>query len=662
MTQMTPDEQQNATLLATMAATDEGTALRVLRKHNGSVEEAANALLSGDRGSPPQKVTGVDPSATVIDLTAEDNDEEMNRALQMSMNDTSGAGGHLQTTTHFGPSNRPPDANWAMVPSNVATQPASQEDENLKEAIKASLAEPDNETLPPIEDMIRDEDGRPVALRPDDPNLVYASLVLHALFHVPQVRQRLSRLKLPSPDEILQEDSAEIFMCKLVELFTNLDLVKLSVIIENDIYRICGARPATSVDLPADISRAFIDPLTRVIEDCLSVQEPQDNARQPIFTFSSAQIEISPNRNPTPHKFHYGTVVAVDVGHDQRSPNELVARLATILHISDGEIIKHDGIDKPSETVIFQLNTHASFANSNLSMANEGFVYPKRIYMDRFLLQNFHVTNEKNKKQREIVDLIKNLEMKKEEVTKSDNTDTLANLKTTINYYENVARDGDIPERRRTLDNVTQQLKAVLAALEAKVEQIDAEVADLHNKLTTLFDTPELQNHPYDLRAVLVHTGLSGRKHLYSYVQDAQGRWWKTVDFTVSQVPEDEVLGDTKGVALGAGPYMLFYSRSLTSEQLYEPCPWPEVYVEAVKTNNEGLSAALRELGHVVPGSDAHDQVDGGDMDIEVEGEARNVVPDSPTRPKVKGEGGGSATSLAQKASEDVSMADVTSR
>ncbi|THV01697.1 hypothetical protein K435DRAFT_853558 [Dendrothele bispora CBS 962.96] len=209
MTQMTHDEQENATLLASMAATDEGTALRVLRKHNGSVEEAANALLSGDRGSSPQKVTGVDPSATVIDLTAEDNDEEMNRTLQMSMNDAGGAGGHLQTTTYFGPSNRPPDANWAIVPSNVAPQPAIQEDENLKEAsIKSILVEPDNEAPPPTEDMIRDEDGRPrpVALRPDD--LVYASLVLHALFHVPQVRQRLSRFKLSSADQILQEDSA----------------------------------------------------------------------------------------------------------------------------------------------------------------------------------------------------------------------------------------------------------------------------------------------------------------------------------------------------------------------------------------------------------------------------------------------------------------------
>lgn len=40
----------------------------------------------------------------------------------------------------------------------------------------------------------------------------------------------------------------------------------------------------------------------------------------------------------------------------------------------------------------------------------------------------------------------------------------------------------------------------------------------------------------YDLRAVLVHTGLPGRKQMYSYVQDTEGTWWKTVDHEVTEV------------------------------------------------------------------------------------------------------------------------------
>ncbi|KAF5348037.1 hypothetical protein D9758_010059 [Tetrapyrgos nigripes] len=641
MTQMMPQEQESVSLLASMAAVDHGIALRVLRKHNGNMERAAEALITGDRGESPQppKTTSIDPSATVIDLTGDDNDEEMNRALQMSLDESA-------SQPQFGPSTRPPDPNWSMVPasgSHLSTpRQSTQEDENLKEAIKASLAEPDNESIPNTDDMVRDEDGRPVALRPDDPSLAYAALVLHALFHVPQVRQRLSRLMLPTSEQDLKEDSAEVFMFKLLELFTNMDLAKISAIFGNDIYDSLRTPRATQPDLPVEISRAFIDPVTRIIEQCLEIQEAQESPpRQSLFMFSSARIEISPLRSSAPHRFERGTVVTVEVGHDPKLPNELVARLASILHTVDGDVIKHEGIDKPSEVVIFQLKTYSTFSTSNLSMANEGFVYPRLIYMDRFLLENFHVTNEKNKKQREIISLIADLEKKKEEITKSDNTDTIANLKTAINYYENVARDGNMPERRTTLDTVTQQLKTTLAALEAKLERIDIEVNDLRQKLDNLFECPELQNHPYELRAVLVHTGLSGRKHIYSYVQDTQCRWWKTVDYTVSQVSEEEVLGDTKGVALGAGPYMLIYSRSLTPEQLKEPCPWPEAYVAAVNHHNETFLATLKDGYSVVQDSNA---------------EASDTVPALPPRPRER-----EVVSLEQKANEDVSMMDMTS-
>lgn len=40
----------------------------------------------------------------------------------------------------------------------------------------------------------------------------------------------------------------------------------------------------------------------------------------------------------------------------------------------------------------------------------------------------------------------------------------------------------------------------------------------------------------YDLRGVLMHTGLPGRKQIYSYVQDTYGVWWKTLDYTVIEV------------------------------------------------------------------------------------------------------------------------------
>jgi hypothetical protein len=101
--------------------------LRVYRKNKGNVDRTADAILNGDRAedynwedtqssAPPgysqstQQIgpQPLKPSTTVIDLTG--SDEELQRAMAMS----------LETEPTFGPSNRPSDLNWAMVPTNVS--------------------------------------------------------------------------------------------------------------------------------------------------------------------------------------------------------------------------------------------------------------------------------------------------------------------------------------------------------------------------------------------------------------------------------------------------------------------------------------------------------------------------------------------------------------
>ena len=50
------------------------------------------------------------------------------------------------------------------------------------------------------------------------------------------------------------------------------------------------------------------------------------------------------------------------------------------------------------------------------------------------------------------------------------------------------------------------------------------------------------------------------------------------MDIEVIEVPEETVLSDPTGVHLGAGPYLLFYSRHLSDEQLREPLVWPTLF------------------------------------------------------------------------------------
>lgn len=61
------------------------------------------------------------------------------------------------------------------------------------------------------------------------------------------------------------------------------------------------------------------------------------------------------------------------------------------------------------------------------------------------------------------------------------------------------------------------------------------ELQRLEVRFLLLFIAVNLKHFKYTLRVVLMHDGMIGRKHLYSYVNN-RGTWWKTLDHDVSQV------------------------------------------------------------------------------------------------------------------------------
>jgi hypothetical protein len=79
--------------------------------------------------------------------------------------------------------------------------------------------------------------------------------------------------------------------------------------------------------------------------------------------------------------------------------------------------------------------------------------------------------------------------------------------------------------------------------------------------------------------------GIPGRDHTYAYLHGYDGKWYKSFDAIVTevrplswlwwrvaetqsfhQVPEETVLNDSTGLHMGAGPYMIIYSRAIDSE------------------------------------------------------------------------------------------------
>jgi len=163
--------------------------------------------------------------------------------------------------------------------------------------------------------------------------------------------------------------------------------------------------------------------------------------------------------------------------------------------------------------------------------------------------------------------------------------DVFKTLQASLHYYEHVANK-ETPERAAMTVAQTQKLRKIIARIENELETIQTQKDTLKDQLSRIFEGPELREHRYDLRVVLVHDGLYGRSHLYSYVND-NGTWWKTVDWDVTEVSEETVLTDPAGLHLGAGPYMLIYSRAVPEKDHQKPLQWPEEVVRAVRLNNE---------------------------------------------------------------------------
>lgn len=309
-----------------------------------------------------------------------------------------------------------------------------------------------------------------------------------------------------------------------------------------------------------------------------------------VLQSGTVHIANGKRHNEIPH--HKNEILCpVHVEYGMTNVHEdLVQRLSMTLTQELNPLhFKYEVILEPAPDVVaFVLQNYGK------CLSPPALTYPKRIYMDQFLNESTEFAHQKQQEVRDMQEAVRTLWDRKQALTRFNNKDTLKDLRTTLYYYEEVAQaKDDDPERRAQIDAMASKLRNSIGAVEKEIEVIDMETTRLLEESQRVLDCPELKNHPYDLRAVLMHDGLPGRKHVYLYVQDAGGIWWKTVDTVVTEVPEEEVLRDSTGMLLGAGPYMLLYSRSLSKEELEAPVQWPKESTEMTEMNNKTFLDSL---------------------------------------------------------------------
>ncbi|KAI0767227.1 hypothetical protein C8Q74DRAFT_941235 [Fomes fomentarius] len=616
----TPQEIADIAVLDTMwgGSLDTNRALALLRKHGNNLDRTATALIEGETGDPddfsdlphlepleapvigpgPRTPPPSRPENPVIDLTRDD-DPELTRALRESLESS--------TATSFGPSNRAPDPNWAMVPSNVeagAPSGMSSDDQAMSRAIEASLSYSVTEDTYhelPLHERIRHGDT-PVALRPTLSNVAYAALIVHGLFFVPQFRHAIAGwlpMPLPGTDEFMIPTSGTALQVwTLLEILANMDLARLSELNVDAALNAFAADPwASPGDRPGDVSTRFYEKLNYAVENVLRYNNAFDLEfsfeRQPrrLMSFQYGEHDTEPGES-SPDNLSDLSVVRVSVRSNPWE-NDLVSSLAAELAPPDTLKLKTAArrhvIFEPSEIIAFQLLRDALPPSYDAAVGRKSeravFKYPKSVYLDQFMRESYELASAKRAEQRTLLAEVTELETRRKNLLHHNDKDTLADLQSCLYYHEHVAESNDDPKRAEEILTNKEKLARTIDKIQEEVKAIDSTIERSRTEAQSKLDCPELQKHRYDLRVVMVHDGLYGRSHLYSHVKQ-KGKWWKTVDYSVSEVTEEAVLNDSTGFHLGAGPYFLIYSRAVSQEEEDARAEWPSNIKDSVKYNN----------------------------------------------------------------------------
>ncbi|GJE98692.1 hypothetical protein PsYK624_149270 [Phanerochaete sordida] len=601
--------------------------LAVLRRHGGNVERTVQALLDdpnsvmdpaptasdfqslaslGDddiqmrsdaqppRSPPPSRPEK--PDVHTIDLTGDDESEDLKRAMAMSLEESGPA---------FGPSTRPPDPNWAMVPSNTAVTAVtgiSQDEQDMNKAIEASLSEglsADVAAKKPLEEQIR-KGETPVALRVSNPRLIYAAMMLHALYSVPQVRKAICSYfpvqeSQDDEDVMAGTDHSAVppdsepgrNVRSLLETFVYLEYSRLSELNADQLLKDLEAPEWTTPNEgPGDLAFTFYEKLALGVESALHhvvATDPVQHVNwQRLFFFRHGTSSVEPYRGP----FHlnWDISIAKITAYGFADCNDLVSCLAKEL--------RDVAEDPASPALIVHTSDVVAFQVIRVSSDRAHFNFPPHFYLDRFLYDKASLSNEKRQRQHDLLEEVALLEKRKAALTSYEGRDALADLRSAIYYYENIAEDDGDEMRKGTIQDTAITLRKIIGQLEAKIADIESSVKQYKEEAEQVFECAELQEHKYELRAVLMHDGFYGRNHLHSYTKH-KGTWWKTTENSVFEVPEIEVLEDPAGLHLGAGPFLLIYSRSVSPEEESEKLPWPERIKDLVKLNNKTLFEEL---------------------------------------------------------------------
>lgn len=576
--------------------------LSALEKNNWNAEAAAEDLLTdaplvtvtaaaprdieqGVLNAPPSSPKG--PSIIDLTATAED-DAGLAQALQASLSD---APGTSQPPSYY--SDEYKKQNWALAPRTDVPM-ISAEDQELNRALEASLSssliESNTDVFeePPFQDRVR-VPGHPLSLRARPWPDAFLCHLFQALYHIPQIRNMVREMRFTDVAAELPHADAMEYM---QELFVQMERSKETYIYLRNIGD--HAHDSGPTQAPGLYSTQVLSMLAEGFDSYALISGWED--RKSLLRSSFGHVNQPDDQSQ---------VSWIDVAHKHDSL-DLITALAQELN----NPYPWKCFFTFPEALVF----HVEHKEGGFPPATEKkpFRYPASFYPDRFAFENAYEATNRIAKGKTHSEAVEGLHVRRKALKELNGRDTLKDMRATLHYFGEVASDDGTPERRAQLETAKVKLSKVLARVENELDSIDAQVIGLEQAASTLFDTPDLQKHLYNLRAVLFHDGLYTRTHVWSYVKADDGQWWKIQDLLTTQVTEDVVLNDTSGLHMGAGPYMLFYSRADGEVPPPDTASWPEGMLRKVEewTRDFEEKVANALAGKVVGRGTADDPMD----------------------------------------------------
>ncbi|KIM34465.1 hypothetical protein M408DRAFT_325862 [Serendipita vermifera MAFF 305830] len=495
-------------------------------------------------------------------------------------------------------------ANWALVPTSQAApvvygphpnpagpyvQAQGGQDDDLSAAISASLQTSmlDASSSAAFEELslaqrIRLNPDIPVSLRSRNPHMMHVALLTHALYHVPQVRQAFKGI-VPGPLTASKEIACFWKVMARLEMGTQSDVV-LDEFLPKDVRYQLDENNSSLKEAKESTETLY----TQFAQVTLSLPAPffpglfYSKIWYPPAFGSGPSLWSS---DTTSYSVETNTRADLPVIPITANVNSSDNSLLTYLHDltwtrkleQAGEVLvfsvtHEDGPVSSSSTKVENTGIGSSATGKSSSAGPKATTgpaqkhllkFPAQLYVDPFLLETREITTVQRGTRSAMESGIRLSETRLSGLGGGSNTTPLKNLRASIKYFEELALDDGDEQRKQRKNLSLEMLKQTLLKIEAEIERLKEDIKSTRESMMHVYDVTGLQKHPYTLRAVLMWDGVFGRTHHYSYVKAQNGKWYKSVESTVTEVEESAVLSDPTGLHMGAGPFMLLYSKDV---------------------------------------------------------------------------------------------------